>query len=139
MKRRNFISRLGTGAVAGGAVVPLLINGSCTSNQPSEQCCLKKGDIQHMVIFNLKYEKGTADADRFLSDGERILSNIPEVQNFQVLKQVSLKNDYNWGFLMIFSGKDAYTAYNTHPEHVAFVENRWKKEVTKFLEIDFEV
>ena len=98
MERRNFISRMGTGAIAGSAAVPLLLNSSCTSNQPSEQCCLKKGEIQHMVIFNLKYEKGSNEALNFLADGNRILSTIPGVQNFQVLKQVSIKNDYDYGF-----------------------------------------
>ena len=30
----------------------------------------------------------------------------------------------------------AYTRYNDHPDHVAFVRDRWVPEVEKFLEID---
>ena len=39
---------------------------------------------------------------------------------------------------MEFAGPDAYKAYNEHPDHVAFVGNRWQGEVTDFLEIDYE-
>jgi hypothetical protein len=100
---------------------------------------LKKGEIQHMVIFNLLYKKGSSEANKFLEDGERILSDIRVVQNFQVLRQVSIKNDYDYGFSMIFANKGAYTTYNNHAEHVRFVKERWEKEVTRFLEIDFEI
>jgi hypothetical protein len=96
-------------------------------------------EIHHIVIFNLNYKKDSAEADKFLKDGQRILSAIPGVQNFQVLRQVSVKNDYDFGFSMIFADEGAYLFYNKHPEHVAFVEDRWKKEVCRFLEIDFEI
>lgn len=99
---------------------------------------LKNREIQHMVIFDLNHEKGSALAEKFLKDGQQILSHIPVVQNFQVFNQVSLKNDYSYGFSMVFADKSAYDTYNNHPDHVAFVENRWKKEVARFLEIDFK-
>ena len=31
----------------------------------------------------------------------------------------------------------AYTAYNQHPDHVAFVQGRWIPEVADFLEVDY--
>ena len=98
---------------------------------------LNDGAIQHMVIFELNHEKGSASAEKFLNDGQQILSHIPNVQKFQVFNQVSLKNDYSYGFSMIFSDKMAYETYNNHPDHIAFVENRWKKEIARFQEIDF--
>jgi hypothetical protein len=55
-----------------------------------------------------------------------------------VFNQVSVKNDYTYGFSMVFAGQSEYTTYNNHPDHVAFVENRWNKEVSRFLEIDFK-
>ena len=98
---------------------------------------LTNDEIQHMVIFDLNHEKGSESAEKFLRDGQQILSHIPNVQNFRVFNQISLKNDYSYGFSMIFSDKIAYEAYNNHPDHIAFVENRWKKEIARFLEIDF--
>ena len=91
-----------------------------------------------MVIFNLSYPEGSADAGKFLADGTRILTGIPVVRNFQAFKQVGVKNDYQYGFSMVFSTREDYTTYNNHPDHVAFVQDRWLKEVTDFLEIDFQ-
>lgn len=93
--------------------------------------------IRHMVIFNLKYPKGSAQAETFLEDGQAILSSIPVVRNFGVFRQVSPKNDYEYGFSMDFSSQEDYDAYNGHPLHVQFVQERWLTEVERFLEIDF--
>lgn len=98
---------------------------------------LKPGEIQHMVIFDLKHDKDSPEARAFLKEGQRLLSAIPVVRNFQVFTQVSPKNNYDFGFSMVFAGQDDYEKYNHHPDHVAFVEQRWKKEVSRFLEIDF--
>nr|WP_028612494.1 Dabb family protein [Paenibacillus harenae] len=93
--------------------------------------------ILHSVIFSLKHEKGSEEERRFLEDGQRILTSIPTVTNFQVYKQVSAKNEYNHGFAMEFASQADYDAYNEHPLHVQFVNERWKNEVEKFLEIDY--
>jgi len=116
--------------------------GAC-STAPSDviqmkDCALNELEIQHMVIFNLPYEEGSAEARTFMEDGTRILSAIPMVRNFQAFYQVSIKNDYQYGFSMVFSNQEDYTSYNEHPDHVAFVQERWMKEVDDFLEIDFK-
>lgn len=97
----------------------------------------KPGAIKHMVIFDLKHEIGSEEAKRFLQAGVRMLGPIPGVQEFKALNQISPKNDFTYGFSMIFENEAAYESYNNHPVHVDFVENLWKKEVTRFLEIDF--
>jgi hypothetical protein len=134
MRRRNFLTRMGTGTMAACSVIPLL----SAKSDPATNF-LKKGEIQHMVIFDLIHEKGKDAALKFLNDSRQILSKIPGVRNFEVLDQVSLKNDYTYGFSMYFSGQMAYDSYSKHPAHQAFVEYRWKKEVKRFLEIDFRV
>ncbi|WP_138754639.1 Dabb family protein [Paenibacillus sinopodophylli] len=93
--------------------------------------------ILHSVIFTLKHEQGSEAEIQFLADGERILTSIPTVTNFQVYKQVSAKNDYRHGFSMEFANQVDYDAYNEHPLHVQFVNERWVVEVEKFLEIDY--
>jgi hypothetical protein len=98
---------------------------------------MKTGQIRHMVIFCLTYAKDSAEIEQFLKDGEEILSSIPTVQDFEVLKQISSKNDYDYGFSMVFENQADYDTYNNHPKHVSFVKERWMKEVTRFLEIDF--
>lgn len=94
--------------------------------------------IRHMVIFNLIHQKDSQEELKFLKDGQELLTSIPVVKDFQVLRQVSSKNEYNFGFSMIFETSEDYATYNNHPVHKAFVASRWEKEVTKFLEIDFE-
>ena len=132
MKRRIFLKTGGIAAVAGTGMM-------AAGCGPKSTGLLGKTQIQHGVIFSLKHDKGSAAANRFLEDGRRILTGIPVVQDFQVFSQVSPKNEYDYGFTMVFDSMDDYRTYNDHPDHVSFVEERWMKEVDKFLEIDFEV
>jgi hypothetical protein len=99
----------------------------------------ESGWILHSVIFTLKHEKGSEAERRFLEDGERILASIPVVKGFKAYKQVSVKNDYDFGFAMEFDSQEEYDAYNHHDLHTAFVSERWEKEVEKFLEIDYKL
>ncbi|WP_426446643.1 Dabb family protein [Paenibacillus sp. S-38] len=99
---------------------------------------MKSQSIRHMVIFCLKHAEGSPAAEQFLEDGRAQLTSIPGVTRFEVLRQVSPKNDYDYGFSMDFADAAAYEAYNAHPVHTAFVSERWEKEVTRFLEIDFQ-
>ena len=92
--------------------------------------------IRHTVVFNLKHAAGSAAEKDFL-DAADVLADIPGVEKFEKLKQVSRKNDYAFGFSMEFADQAAYTHYNDHPWHVAFVNDRWIPEVRKFMEIDY--
>ena len=92
--------------------------------------------IRHTVVFTLKHAQGSAEEKKFLADA-MILAKIPTVRKFEQLKQVSRKNDYKFGFSMEFDDQAGYDTYDQHPDHVAFVRDRWKKEVTDFLEIDY--
>jgi len=93
--------------------------------------------IIHTVAFTLTHDDNSPEARAFLEDARRLLSSIPTVQQFEVRKETSSKNDFEYGFSMKFADQDAYEAYNNHPVHVDFVENRWKKEVANFLELDY--
>jgi hypothetical protein len=93
--------------------------------------------IRHTVVFSLKHAAGSAAEKAFLDDALAQLTSIPTVRNFERLKQVSRKNDYAFGFSMEFDTQAAYDVYNDHPIHVAFVRDRWKPEVTAFMEIDY--
>jgi Stress responsive A/B Barrel Domain len=93
--------------------------------------------IRHTVIFSLKHAAGSREESRFLA-AAKVLAAIPGVEKFEQLKQVSPKNDYQFGFSMEFASQAEYSAYDGHPDHVAFVRDRWIPEVAKFLEIDYE-
>ncbi|WP_018182612.1 Dabb family protein [Kaistia granuli] len=92
--------------------------------------------IRHTVVFRLKHPKGSEAERQFLADA-RVLAAIPGVDNFEQLRQVSAKNDYDFGFSMEFTDPAAYSRYDDHPDHVTFVRDRWVPEVESFLEIDY--
>lgn len=92
--------------------------------------------IRHTVVFTLKHAAGSAEETAFLRDA-KVLADIPDVEKFEQLRQVSPKNDYQFGFSMEFADEAAYGGYNDHPAHVAFVRDRWVPEVERFLEIDY--
>jgi len=98
---------------------------------------MEKGKIRHMAIFSLIHPNNSVEAERFLKDGEEILSAIPVVEKFEVVRQVSPKSNFDYGFSMEFENQAAYDTYNAHPAHQDFVEKRWKVEVKSFQEIDF--
>src|SRR5438874_5613806 len=90
--------------------------------------------IRHTVVFDLRHAAGSDEEADFLAAAEG-LGALPGVDAFEVLREVSPKNGYRFGISMEFADQSAYTAYNEHPDHVAFVEQRWLAEVADFLEI----
>jgi hypothetical protein len=96
---------------------------------------LAPGRIRHSAVFTLVHAAGTDGETRFL-EAIAELRDLPSVEAFEVLREVSPKNGYRFVVSMEFADEDAYQAYNDHPEHVAFVRERWDAEVTDFIEID---
>lgn len=92
--------------------------------------------IRHTVVFKLKHGIGSKEEQAFF-DASQVLISIPGVENFEMLVQVSTKNEFDYGFSMEFANQDAYDFYNQHPDHVDYVKNIWKKNVLKFMEIDY--
>ncbi|MDL5512194.1 Dabb family protein [Arenibacter sp. M-2] len=93
--------------------------------------------IQHTVVLKLKYPKGSPEEKEFLAEAAK-LALIPGVHNFQSLRQIGKKNDFDYGLSMEFDNMAAYSAYNIHPDHNRFVATYWAKYVEKFLELDYE-
>jgi hypothetical protein len=92
--------------------------------------------IRHTVAFDLRHAPGSTGEADFLAAAEA-LAAVPGVEAFEVLREVSPKNGYRFGISMEFADDAAYAGYNTHPDHVRFVEKRWLTEVSDFLEIDY--
>lgn len=92
--------------------------------------------IRHTVVFTLKHAAGSSEEKAFL-DAALVLEAIPGVEKFERLRQVSPKADFAFGFSMEFADQAAYEGYNVHPDHVAFVADRWVPEVERFQEIDY--
>jgi heme-degrading monooxygenase HmoA len=98
---------------------------------------LTPGRIRHGVVFRLKHPEGSPEEADFLR-ANAALASIPGVEAFELMREVSPRNDYRFALTMEFADRAAYEAYNTHPDHVAFVRDRWDGEVADFLETDSE-
>ena len=96
---------------------------------------LSNGRVRHSVVFTLQHPEGSAEEADFL-DATARLEGIPGVEAFELMREVSPKNDFRFGLTMEFADPAAYAGYNDHPEHVAYVANRWDSEVADYLEID---
>ena len=92
--------------------------------------------VRHTVAFTLVHKEGSAEERDFLQTAEQ-LANIPGVEAYELLAEVSPKNGYRFGILMEFADRAAYDRYNEHPDHVRFVQERWLPEVSEFLELDY--
>jgi len=94
--------------------------------------------IRHTVAFRLKHAPGS-DAERDFLRAACELAKIHSVQKFECLRQTSAKNPFTFGLSMEFADAAAYAYYSEHPDHVAFVRQRWIPEVDEFMELDYEV
>ena len=92
--------------------------------------------IEHTVTFSLKHLPGSDEERSFLAAAAGLIA-IPGVKDFAIRRQVSEKHPHAFGITMRFDSQADYEAYNAHPQHSAFVAERWLKEVESFQEADF--
>ena len=92
--------------------------------------------IRHTVVFKLKHPAGSELELDFLRSAQK-LSEIPKVKNFECLRQISEKNDYDYALSMEFESAADYETYNTHPSHVEFVQTRSKQTLLPFSSREF--
>ena len=91
--------------------------------------------IRHAALFRLIHAEGSEGEERFLA-ALQTLSSIPEVRDFQIAREVSPMNPFAFAVSMTFADEMGYAAYNQHPSHVTFVQERWIQEVAEFMEHD---
>ncbi|MER0439937.1 Dabb family protein [Emticicia sp. W12TSBA100-4] len=92
--------------------------------------------IRHSVILSLKPQLSSEDKKAFFEAVVK-LTDIPNVQKFEVLKQISPKNNFEYGISMEFDTQEQYDFYSNHPQHQTFIQDFWIKSVEDFLEIDY--
>jgi hypothetical protein len=94
--------------------------------------------IRHSVILTLKSSLSPVDKLQYFAAVNE-LKQIPGVQKFEVLKQTSTKNPFEYGISMEFENQEACDLYTNHALHSAFVEKYWAACVEDFLEIDYQM
>ncbi|MEI7026641.1 Dabb family protein [Paenibacillus sp. y28] len=93
--------------------------------------------VTHTVFFDLLVQPESEEAERFLASSRLILMSIPGVAQFQVLRQISPRNDLPFGFIMKFLNHAAYAAFQSHPEYRHYLREVWQRQVAMFQEIAY--
>jgi len=91
--------------------------------------------IRHAALFRLRHAAGSSAEGAFL-DALRALSSIPGVEDFEIARETSVKNDFTFAVSMRFADQSTYDAYNADAFHTAFVKDWWVTEVAAFMEHD---
>jgi hypothetical protein len=91
--------------------------------------------IRHAALFRLHHASGSAEEAAFLA-ALATLASVPGVEDFEIARETSPKNDFAFAVSMRFADRAAYDAYDSHPLHAAFVRDRWLPEVAAFMEHD---
>jgi hypothetical protein len=87
------------------------------------------------VVFRPAHAEGSPPEADFLV-AIVALRAFAGVEDFELGREVSPKNDFQFALTMEFANQPTYEAYNAHPDHVESVTSRWASEVVDFLEID---
>ena len=94
--------------------------------------------IRHTVIFKFKKNVYSNQREAFFNAALK-LAGIPGVRNFELLKQISKKNKFDFGISMEFDDLRLYEQYTNHKDHQLFIQQYWLKNVEDFLETDYEL
>jgi hypothetical protein len=81
-------------------------------------------------------------ADKILAGAKHLLTDIPGVTLFHAGKMVGsprpvVEQTYSVALNLVFASKEAEAAYQTHPQHVEFLQNFVKPLVKKVVIYDF--
>src|SRR5437879_5371280 len=98
--------------------------------------------FSHVVIFWTD-PKQPAGADELVAGAKKYLQPIPGVLQFHVGKMVPshrpvVDQSYQVALNILFPDKTTQDAYQTHPQHIEFVEKVFKRVCTKAAVFDFE-
>lgn len=122
MERKDFIK----GIVIGGASLGALQSCQSKTNQPTA-LELRDGLIIHSVYFWLKEGLTEAEEQDFLNFFEALRS-IPEVEYLSIGKPAPtnprevVDNSFSYHLIAFFKSMDDINVYETHPDHIAAVE-----------------
>jgi hypothetical protein len=98
--------------------------------------------FSHIVVFCTDPAQPNA-ADELLAAANALLKDIPGVLQFHAGKMMSshrpvVDQSYQVAMNMVFASKQAEHEYQSHPQHVEFVEKHVRRLVKKVVIYDFE-
>ena len=98
--------------------------------------------LSHIVIFWTDPANPNA-ADELMAAANALLKNIPGVLQFHAGKMVNshrpvVDQSYQVALRMVFADKHAEQDYQSHPQHIEFVEKHVRRLMKQVVIYDFE-
>jgi len=103
-----------------------------SSSSAKAQISAKSPPFAHAVIFYLKADAPSGEADAVIADCHSMLSTIPTVRELRAGKPAekekpdNAKKDYQVGLLVMFDDLKGLETYIDHPQHKEFVAKHGK-------------
>jgi quinol monooxygenase YgiN len=81
----------------------------------------------HVVLFWMKPDAPAGAAEQVIADCRALIAPVPGLAFFDVGRPAMtprevVDNSYHVGLLTVFTDQAAHDAYQTHPEHLKFIE-----------------
>ncbi|MDG1892562.1 MAG: Dabb family protein [Verrucomicrobiota bacterium] len=98
--------------------------------------------FSHIVIFWTNPDQPNA-TEELIDGAHKFLKHIPGADHFHIGRMASserpvVDQSYQVALNLTFKDKATQDAYQIHPDHVAFVENIFKRVCQKVVVYDFE-
>lgn len=86
----------------------------CASFTTPDDTLVHQGQIVRTVLFSLNYPIGSPQANKVLRYAQENLTQIPGVEDFQILKQADEKAGAQYRMTLLFPDKASFEFYKRH-------------------------
>ncbi|MCW8916210.1 MAG: ketose-bisphosphate aldolase [Magnetovibrio sp.] len=93
--------------------------------------------VEHLIIYNTT-NADPADDVGMITEGERVLSQIPGVRRIYTGTAVQENAGYKYTWLVQFCHKAVIDSYREHPDHVAFADTHFRPIAGDRVSIDYQ-
>ena len=99
--------------------------------------CAPWNSVEHMIIYNVE-RMNDEQAQAMMTEGRRVLSNIPGVRDVFTGQAVQEGSKYQFCWLVRFTDKAVIDSYREHPDHIDFADKLFRPFASDRISIDFQ-
>mgnify|MGYP002263006911 CR=1 FL=1 len=96
--------------------------------------------IRHIALFRLKAEAPAGTLKALEDELFQLAQKIPEIERYDYGSDLGLREgNFDFGVVADFETAEAFKAYATHPDHLAFIERALVPVLDERVSIQFEI
>jgi len=95
--------------------------------------------VHHIVLFKLKPEVTASKIEEMMMNTRMQLLKIPQVLNIKCGKKIDPECEWPFFIAVDFESLDKLALYREDPVHVKYVEETLKPNISKRLDLDYEM